>query len=109
MRQEIHTGLNIVENWNSVNDFIFYGKKSEISSNSRDEQEYSMLCLHLLQVCLAYVNTLLVQDVLGSESWAGKLTSEDRRGITPLFNGHINPYGSFELDMSKRILLRDAA
>lgn len=109
LRQEIHTGLNIVENWNSVNDFIFYGKKSEISSNSRDEQECSMLCLHLLQVCLAYVNTLLVQEVLGSQSWTGKLTTEDHRGITPLFNGHINPYGTFELDMSKRILLRDVA
>lgn len=109
LRQEIHTGLNIVENWNSVNDFIFYGKKSEISSNSRDEQEYSMLCLHLLQLCLTYVNILLVQDVITSESWLTRLTAEDKRGITPLFNGHINPYGTFELDMSKRILLKEAA
>jgi len=29
LRQEIHSGLNIVENWNSLNDFIFYGKKSK--------------------------------------------------------------------------------
>ena len=34
---------------------------------------------------------------------------EDRRGLTPLFNGHINPYGTFELDMAKRLSLRDAA
>lgn len=105
LRQEIQSGLNIVENWNSLNDFIFYGKKSEISSNSHDEQECSMLCLHLLQVCLAYVNTLLIQKVLESPSYAISLTFEDKRGITPLIYGHINPYGIFELDMSKRIVL----
>lgn len=104
LRQEIHTGLNIVENWNSVNDFIFYGKKSEINSNSRDEQEYSVLSLHL-----TYVNILLVQDIINTESWLTKLTVEDKRGITPLFSGRINPYGTFELDMSKRILLKEVA
>lgn len=108
LRQEIHSGLNIVENWNSVNDFIFYGKKSIMSSNSRDEQEYSMLCLHLLQVCLAYVNTLLIQDIVNPDSWDKESTLEDKRGLMPLFYGHINPYGTFELDMNKRILLESA-
>jgi TnpA family transposase len=105
LRQEIHSGLNIVENWNSLNDFIFYGKKSEIASNSHDEQEYSMLCLHLIQVCLAYINTLLIQEVLANNDNTIILTFEDRRGITPLFHSHINPYGIFELDMNKRILV----
>lgn len=109
LRQEIHSGLNIVENWNSVNDFIFYGKKSEINSNSRDEQEYSMLCLHLLQVCITYINILLVQDTISPESWHKDFTDEDHRGLTPLFNGHINPYGTFELDMTKRLSLGEAA
>jgi TnpA family transposase len=109
LRKEIHSGLNIVENWNSVNSFIFYGKKSEINSKSRDEQEYSMLCLHLLQVCLAYVNTLLIQDILSTNAWKGKLIPEDLRGLTPLIYQHINPYGTFELDMLKRILLSEAA
>lgn len=109
LRQEIHSGLNIVENWNSVNDFIFYGKKSEISSNSRDEQECSMLRLHLLQVCITYINILLVQDTITAETWHKDFTDEDRRGLTPLFNSHINPYGTFELDMKKRIILRNAA
>lgn len=105
LRQEIHAGLNIVENWNSLNDFIFYGKKSEIASNSYDEQEYSMLCLHLLQICLAYINTLLIQEVLANHNYALILTFEDKRGITPLIHSHINPYGIFELDMNKRIWL----
>ena len=30
VRQEIQEGLNVVENWNSANSFIFYGKSGEI-------------------------------------------------------------------------------
>jgi TnpA family transposase len=26
LRREIHEGLNVVENWNSANDFILYGR-----------------------------------------------------------------------------------
>lgn len=26
LRREIHEGLNVIENWNSANGFIFYGK-----------------------------------------------------------------------------------
>lgn len=107
LRQEIHSALNIVENWNSVNRFIFYGKNGEISSNSRDEQEYSMLCLHLLQICLAYINTLLIQDILKEESWQNRLKTEDLRALTPLIYQHINPYGTFELDMNDRIPLSE--
>ena len=107
LRQEIHSALNIVENWNSVNRFIFYGKNGEINSNSRDEQEYSMLCLHLLQVCLAYINILLIQDILKDNIWQNRLTTEDLRALTPLIYQHINPYGTFELDMNKRIELAE--
>jgi hypothetical protein len=35
LRREIHDGLNVVENWNSANSFIFYGKGGEISTNRR--------------------------------------------------------------------------
>ena len=80
-----------------------------MSSNSRDEQEYSMLCLHLIQVCLAYLNTLLIQDILNTPEWKNKLTKEDLRALTPLIYQHINPYGAFELDMLKRIAILEAA
>ena len=49
LRREINEGLNVVENWNSANDFILFGKSSEIASNRRDDQELTMLALHLLQ------------------------------------------------------------
>jgi TnpA family transposase len=34
IRREINEGLNTVEQWNSVNTYIFYGKNSEIRSST---------------------------------------------------------------------------
>ena len=42
MRQEIQEGLNVVENWNSANDFIFYGKSGDFTSGQVALQEISM-------------------------------------------------------------------
>ena len=60
MRREIHEGLQVIESWNSANDFILYGKGGEFTSNRIDEQELQMLGLHLLQVSLVYINTLMM-------------------------------------------------
>jgi TnpA family transposase len=38
LRREIHEGLNVVENWNSPNGFIFYGKSGAIATNRLDDQ-----------------------------------------------------------------------
>jgi TnpA family transposase len=103
LRQEIHAGLNVVENWNSANGFIFYGDGREIASNRIEDQELSVLSLHLLQLCLVYVNTLMIQQVLKESIWHSLMTSADFRALTPLIYAHINPYGWFELDMDKRL------
>jgi len=105
LRQEIEEGLNVIENWNSANDFIWYGKGGEIATNNREEQEIAILALHLLQICLVYINTLLVQKVLAEKEWLEKMQSEDFRGLTPLFYGHVNPYGRLVLDMNERIII----
>jgi TnpA family transposase len=105
LRREIHEGLNVIENWNSANGFIRFGKGGEIATNRLDEQEVSVLTLHLLQSCLVYVNTLMLQRELDEAKWQKRLTEEDLRALTPLIYAHVNPYGSFELDMDKRINL----
>jgi hypothetical protein len=58
---------------------------------------------YLLQICLVYVNTLMIQSVLTHPHWEKKLTDIDKRAITPLIFSHVNPYGTFELDMKERI------
>jgi TnpA family transposase len=44
----VHAGLNGVENWTSANEFIFYGRSGEMASHRLDDQELTMLTLHLL-------------------------------------------------------------
>jgi len=39
-----------------------------------------------------FINTQLLQAVLRDPGWASKLAEEDRRGLSPLFWAHVNPY-----------------
>lgn len=105
LRMEIHDALNVVERLNSIMGFIFYGKLGEISTNNRGDQELAVACLHLLQVCMVYINTLIIQEVLSDQTWKNKLTAEDKRGLTPLIHKHINPYGLFPLDLNTRVVI----
>src|SRR3546814_2841855 len=52
---------------------------------------------------LVYVNTRMLQTVLVEPKWAGRMTPEDYRGLTPLIYSHVNPYGRFDLDLNDRI------
>lgn len=104
-RREVQQGLNVVENWNGANGFIYFGKGGEITANRHEDQELAVLCLHLLQACLVYINTLMIQQVLADPANDIALTAEDLRGLTPLTYSHVNPYGTFRLDMDERLAL----
>jgi TnpA family transposase len=108
LRREIHEGLQVVENWNSANAFIFYGKGGEIATNRLEEQELTVLALHLLQISLVYINTLMIQQVLADQGWWQRMTPRDLQALTPLIYAHINPYGMFQLDMNERLDLEAA-
>jgi TnpA family transposase len=105
LRREIHAGLNVVENWNSANGFIFYGKGGEIATNRHEEQEASALALHLLQASLVYFNTLMLPQILAEPGWFERMTPADFLALSPLIYHHINPYGTFELDLAERLFL----
>ena len=109
LRREIHEGLNVVENWNSANSFIFYGKGGELATNSREDQELGLLALQLIQNSLVYINTLMLQEVLGELSWLERMKPEDLRALTPLIYSHVNPYGLFRLNMTERLPLAEVA
>ena len=99
--------MNVVESWNSANDFIMIGKGGELTANRQEDQEISLLCLHLLQSSLVYINTLMIQEVLEEPTWLGKMTARDRAALSPLFTHHVNPFGRFDLDLEARIPLGD--
>lgn len=57
----------MVESWNAANGFIFYGRGGELSTNRRGDQVMGLLCLHLLQSSLVYINTLMIQRELADD------------------------------------------
>jgi TnpA family transposase len=109
LRRQIHEGLEVIETWNGANDFILYGKSGEFASNKTENHEPLMLSLHLLQVSLVYVNTLMIQQLIAQPASQGRLTARDLRALTPLKWQHINPYGTFLLDMLQHLHLELAA
>jgi TnpA family transposase len=103
LRREIHEGLNVIEQWNGANDFVFFAKRGELVSNRHEDHEVSVLALHLLQNCLVYINTLMIQQILSRPPWDRRLTAVDHRALSPLISEHVNPYGRYELDMETRL------
>lgn len=103
VRQEIHEGLNVTESWNSASKFIFYGRSGEISSNYQRSQTLSILSLHLLQLSMVYMNTIMIQQIIREYRLMDEITLEDKRALTPLIYEHISPYGSFPLDLTQRL------
>jgi hypothetical protein len=83
----------------------FSGRGGELLSNRPEDQEMAVLCLHLIQVSLALINTLMLQEVLAEDTWKASMKPEDWRGLTPLFYQHVNPYGRFTLDLTQRLPL----
>ena len=103
LRREINEGLNVIEQWNGANDFIFFARHGEFASNRRDDHEISMLSLHMLQNCMVYINTLMLQKTIAQPLWTARLGPRDLDALTPLIWDHVNPYGRFELDMNARL------
>jgi Tn3 transposase DDE domain len=103
LQRETESGLNVVENYNGVNDYIRFGERGELASNRHEEQELGMLCLHILQSSLGQVNTLMIQDTLARPEWADVLTDAGRRGLTPVFHTNMTPYGEIQLRTGRRL------
>ncbi len=50
----------------------------------------------------------MLQQVLSEQRWLDTMGTEDLRALTPLIYGHINPYGTFQLNMSERLTIEQA-
>ncbi len=70
-----------------------------------EDQEIAVLSLHLLQICLVYINTLMMQRILSEKDWLKLRHKDDLRDLTSLIRGPINPYGTFWLDLDERLLI----
>ena len=101
----MNEGLNVVESWNAANDMILFGRKGELATNRREDQEMGLLCLHLIQASLVYINTILIQEVLEDPELLGRMTPRDLAALGPLLTAHVTPFGRFDLDLGKRLPL----
>lgn len=90
-------GLNVIEQWNSANDFIFFARRGEMVSNRREGHEISMLALRLLQNCIVYIKTLVLRQVLAQPHWPGS------RRPDPALLGAYQSVWPFGLDMDPRL------
>jgi hypothetical protein len=55
------------------------------------------------------VGTLMTQQVLAESEWHGRLTAVDLRSLSPLKWQHVNPYGTFKVNMQEQIPLEQTA
>lgn len=55
------------------------------------------------------INTLMIQQVLSHEQWMELMKADDLRALSPLIWGHVNPYGTFRLELNERLLIETAA
>jgi len=102
-----HLRAAIVEIANTIFQVSLQYIWGEGTTTCLDEQELAALSLHLLQICLVYVNTLLIQQVLTDPKHLQQMKKEDLRALTPLIYAHITPYGTFRLDLSERIPIKE--
>ena len=75
-------------------------------SNVREDHEVSMLTLHLLQNCMVYISTSMLQQPLAHPQWDQRLATRDQSALMPLIWERVNPYGRFEFDMNSRLALQ---
>jgi Tn3 transposase DDE domain len=82
----------------STNDFICYGPPSQVSAEYPRAAKVVTLSLQILQNCLMLINTILVERAIERDGLWERLKcrrSSCVDALTPLFYGHINPYGQF--------------
>ena len=88
LHREIQQGLNVVE-------------KLEQRGRSGGSDARAAF----VAVSLVYVNALMIQQVLSEPEWQARLTAVDLRALSLLKWQHVNPYGTFTLNMQDRLPL----
>jgi TnpA family transposase len=67
------TESSVSEEWSDR--FRLLRRRGEMVSNRPEDHEISMLALHLIQNCMVYINTLMIQAMLAKPHWQGRLTT----------------------------------
>ncbi len=104
LRREINEGPNIVEQWNSANDFIFFARRGEMVNNRRGSPPRDQRTRPAPSPELHGVHQHAhVAAGFGPAALARQTHHERSRRPDPADLGICEPYGRFELDMEARL------
>ena len=51
----------------------------------------------------------MIQEVLSDPTWMNMMKPDDLRALTPLIWSHVNPYGTFRLNLESRLAIQMVA
>ena len=54
------------------------------------------------------INTVLLERTIKEQAMIEKLSPRDFAALNPLFHGHVNPYGVFDINLLKASFLEAA-
>lgn len=103
LRDIIQGAINKSEAFNGFTKWVGFGNSGVITSNSRDEQRKIIKYNHLVSNCLIFYNVFEMSRVLQELSQEGYSIDDDViRALSPYLTGHINRFGQYKLDLSRK-------
>ena len=103
LRQTIQGALNKSEAFNGFTKWVGFGNAGIIQQNSREEQRKIIKYNHLVSNCLIFYNVFEISRILQEYIQAGNTIDKEIIGaLSPYLTKHINRFGSYSLDLSRK-------
>ena len=91
-----------VERWHEFGDNVFIGHSGKLQEDSLEEQYRTLLILNVVLNCIAFWNTLAMQQIVGELRAEGcEISNEELKHITPTMTNHIDLIGKFEINLDR--------
>ena len=102
LRAEIQREFLKVERWHKFGDEIFIGHGGKLQEDSLEEQYRTLLMLNVVLNCIAFWNTLAIQQVVEQLRAEGhEISQEELSHVTPTMTEHIDLIGKFEINLGR--------
>jgi TnpA family transposase len=106
LRRTIQAATNKSEAFNKFIQWVFFGGEGMIAENNRDEQRKLIKYNHLVANCLIFHNVYSMTRVLHQSAQEGyQFEAEALAHLSPYLTEHINRFGSYTLNLDRRMPL----
>lgn len=91
------------ERWHEFGKDIFIGHSGKLQEDSIEEQYRTLLILNVVLNCIAFWNTLAIQQITAELRKEGyQISQENLSHITPTMTHHIDMIGTFEINLKRK-------